>query len=60
MSDECQSSTVELVSNVLGYINGSCLIALLIGLLYKLQRYVYDRIKQNYISSKPGLLTLYI
>ena len=56
--DHYESYTIKLFSNILGYINSGCLIALLIGLLYKLQCHVYDRMKQNNISSKPGLLTL--
>ena len=57
-ASENRNFAVQLMSKVLAYINCACLILVLASLFYKLSLYIYHRIKQHEISSKPGLLTL--
>ena len=52
---EYDNPAVQLISEVIAFANGACLVALAIGSLQKLLRYLYHRMNQHDIS---GLLAL--
>ena len=54
-----KSFTVITISQILAYVNCSCLLILFMGIILTYLKKLHSKIRYNYVSSKPGLSILW-